>query len=171
MKTLKSTTIMLLVSLLMGSGCSKDDLTPKTHKGANTLSCRVNGKVFTAKTIWVFGGINGTEATYRDNTIYINASGPGILDQYDSIEITLENPSNNKIYNIPDGILLNTKPVSCSYTLDEDYVGLGPAYFKITYFDGKIVAGEFSFRGVDDENTKKEISITNGRFDIQITTK
>jgi hypothetical protein len=176
MKTLKSTTIILLGSLLMGRGCSKDDLTPKTHKGANTLSCRVNGKVFTAKYMGLFGGVEGVKAHYLDNTIFISAGGPGIFDKYDIIYFSLENPSIGKVYTISDENILEGKPVSCSYVMDDNYDGYGPAYFKITYFDSQIVAGEFSFKAIADkysnpQNIGKIISIMDGRFDIQITSK
>jgi hypothetical protein len=173
MKNLKAIAAMLLGSLLLGCGCSKDDLTPKTQKGANTLSCKVNGKVFTAKVMWVFGGLNGVRAHFHDNVVYIDGSGQNPINgKYGRIGFALPAPYTGKVYSFPEKTEQRL-PLYCDTTLgnreDGIFYGYGPALFKITYFDGKIVAGEFSFRGIADEDNKAEISISDGRFDIKIT--
>lgn len=176
MKNLKAIAAMLLGSLLLGCGCSKDDLTPKTQKGANTLSCKVNGKVFTAKPMWVYGGGYYVQAHLIDNilTIYATGSNPFVNNDQGSISFSLESPKLGKVYSFPEKTT-NRITLFCDAILgsreDGIFYGFGPAFFKITYLSDKVVAGEFSFRGVDDKNTKKEISITDGRFDIQITSK
>jgi len=47
MKSFKLFMYVPLLILFIQSSCKKDNLTPETATGANTFSCKVNGKVYT----------------------------------------------------------------------------------------------------------------------------
>ncbi|HEX8356504.1 MAG TPA: hypothetical protein VF610_03795 [Segetibacter sp.] len=47
MKNISTKLLIIFLSFLLILSCKKDGLTKATEKGANTFSCKINGKVFT----------------------------------------------------------------------------------------------------------------------------
>jgi len=174
MKYFKLSIILLLLAF---SSCKKDPnkgLTPETQTGANTLSCKINGKLFTPKQS-LFGPVPLTgriekkisterrilfiEAIYNDITasrININ-----IDNFYGTGRYNLDYPNINGYteyvyeYNQPNKIIYSSKSTNIGYV-------------NITKASDNIVSGTFEFTLSELNNTSNTISVTSGRFDIPL---
>ena len=164
--------LLFFVVLLTTLSCNKDGLTKATHKGANTFSCKVNGKIF--KPISVGGLFNDNPVlSIRNNAEY--DFGIDADNQETSESIDLENPfikktgvykfqadhPNRGIYTYNIIVNINDPGV---YTTDSTDTG----ELTITHCDtiNHIYSGTFYFTA-KDPNTGKAISVTDGRFDLK----
>jgi len=137
------------------------------HTGENILTCYVNGSPLI---------ISG----YQTSPCFL-CTGNGVEYSY-----LISNISSFFIYgeqgNIQIGFDFNYNGTPCEYAILVDttvaYPSFMAAYYNdfhsiytnpgtvdITYFDGKIVAGTFSFDAVDSGNV---VHITDGEFDINV---
>jgi Family of unknown function (DUF6252) len=162
--------------LLLVLACKKDDLPKPTQIGADTLGCKVNGKV------WIPDGVPGVppippvSGGYQyKNEVYIRAyKGKGNTDQ--TIKIFLKNVTKPGIYslNYDTGYF----PQAASPENHATYSSRYPDSFygttaqvggtvTITRADtvAKIVSGTFSFTAVDKDGN--QVKITSGRFDVR----
>jgi len=164
---------LLLVFIILFS-CKKSNNTNQLpvlgHTGENILACNVNGSPFiisgymTAPAL--LSSVNGVEYSYlvsntpsffiygvQKNTnikiwFYFNYNGtPSIYNFY--FDTTLVNP------------FIQYGGGYSGY----ETTSTNPGTVDITYFDGKIVAGTFSFDAFDSSAV---VHITNGEFDINI---
>ncbi len=154
--------------LLIILGCNKDGLTKATQKGANTFSCKVNGKVF--KPIYVGGLFNSSPVLSSRNNAQYDFS-VSADNQETSESIALENPYIQKtgIYKLyadyPNrGVYSGSIIDPGWYVTDSIYVG----ELTITRCDNlnHIYSGTFFFTA-KDPNTGRTINVTDGRFDVK----
>lgn len=158
--------------LLTIVSCSKDDLTKETQKGANTFSCKVNGKIF--KPVYVGGLFNNNPVlSVRNDTQ--EGFGISAANQETSEDIAIENPyikktgvyklqadhPNRGIYDYTIIVTVNDPGV---YTTDSTNTG----ELTITRCDttNHIYSGTFYFTA-KDPTTSKTVSVTDGRFDLK----
>ncbi|HRO45186.1 DUF6252 family protein [Agriterribacter sp.] len=160
--------LLIFGALFITLGCNKDGLTKATQKGANTFSCKVNGKVF--KPFFVGGLFNSSPVLSARNNSQYNFS-ISAKNQETSQSVALENPYIQKtgIYklyaNHPNrGIYSGSTIEPGWYTTDSVHVG----ELTITRCDNlnHIYSGTFFFTA-KDPNTGKTINVTDGRFDVK----
>lgn len=161
--------VLLIGTMCLNLSCKKEKLTKATETGANTFSCKVDGKVFLPKksASW-FGG---------EPVFVSNLPGNGFVVKGDqnngsrgfsySISIVMPYLTQTGTYE------LSTYP----YGMYDVRVSTGPRYMTnathtgtvtITRCDltNRIYSGTFAFTAVDD-STGKVITITKGRFDVK----
>ena len=148
--------------------CKKDGLTKPTQKGANTFSCKVNGKVF--KPVYTGGLFNNNKVLSVRNNAQYNFS-ISADNQETSESVSLENPYIKttgvyKLYaNHPNrGVYSRSIPESGWFITDSSHIG----ELTITRCDtiNRIYSGTFFFTA-RDPNSGKTITITDGRFDVK----
>ena len=167
---------MTLAALLplIGVACKEKtpdpELPPLAHEGKNIMGCKINGKVWQTSGSSTFNSPDGVFSGFFAFDSTLNISGNAKEKTGYNIEL---NPKyNGKIgtYN-----LRNKYPYKAHLT---DYnvqqvVMAGIEYYtdslhtgsvKVTYYNGKIVAGTFEFDAVNDAG--EVVHVTEGRFDI-----
>jgi hypothetical protein len=167
----------LLFASLFVAGCKKDNATstiilpPPSHNGSDVIAFMANKKVIILSGPLTYISPGVSYRLYGDSTVYISASSTANPNYSISIRC-----------NINYGNILGTYPiVSSPYPLSAEFddfssgtVATGSNQFKvdsthtgnitITYYDGTILAGTFSFDAVNADDSV--IHITNGEFDI-----
>ncbi len=149
--------------------CKKDKLTKATQIGANTFSCKIDGKVFRSpENGELFGGKPVFVSNLPiDGFTLIGKSPPGDngLKTYILIKLPYLKASGNYSLSIyPYG----------QYKID---YGGGPLYhtnaahtgaINITRCDtvNRIYSGTFYFTAIND-STNKVVKVTDGRFDVK----
>jgi hypothetical protein len=175
-------TLCFCFILLLFCTCKKnevDALPPLTMEGKNTFGCLIDGKAYVPNggsgynaDKAVDGGYQG-ELTWKDikNCVWIqtnNKDGSGMDIWLRNVERIGDYPLNFDTGVSPAVIL----PKNYGY-----YYGKNYNYITTTQYTGKVnivradtinkvVSGTFEFTGYDS-NTKRTISITDGRFDIK----
>lgn len=164
--------IITAITLLMltAAACKKDNLTKETQTGANTFSCKVNGKVFTPCNGGLFSGGPSLYGHYSNNftTIYIGADCTREYP-FEFINIEIDNFHGIGEYLLSD--LNNFCTYRVSNPVDKYY------YSKITQ-NGKVIitkddrinsilSGTFEFTGADKTNPSDIVTVSAGRFDIK----
>jgi hypothetical protein len=161
--------ILVLCTVFLGSSCKKDKLTKETQTGANTFSCKVDGKIFKSPEN---GELFGGKPVFVSNlpTDGFTILGKGPRDDYGiKAFILIKLP-----YLKATGTYQLNNYFNGQYKIN--YAG-GPLYktndshtgaVNITRCDtvNKIYSGTFSFNAIDD-NTGKVVNITDGRFDVK----
>lgn len=170
MKTLKK--IMLGLAVLLSTfSCKKEKLTKETQTGANTFSCKINGKVYVAKSDLFspafYGGFYRRENNIKELSL---AAAVRNSDNAYSVTLKIPNITGIGIYKLEDINLCKIEPLP--YTIDGKKYStknLGEGIINITYvdYDKNIISGTFSFTAVNLKDSNDQISITDGRFDIQ----
>ena len=170
----------ILFCFILFGGCKKETPLPQaTQTGANTLGCRINGKVWVAedsddlfnRAFGVEGGYQGAIIDSIPNCIWLLAR------RNDRTFLHLFVRKVNRLGVYPLNLSTDARPgalVPYSYGL---YYGsskefmTGPGHtgtVTVTRADtvNKIIAGTFEFTGYDPK-TKQTISISEGRFDVK----
>lgn len=172
---MKNSKILLLLILISGSFlcCKKERLTKATQNGANTFSCKIDGKVFVAKVVYSVPTMPGLSASYSLNTKKFEIYA---IEPRDKSENGLTRDVNIEIYDPKQGTnLLNSKDlgqvvISEYNQLDRYYLTSNTinGSVTITKFDTSthVISGSFSFRATHRTNPNSIIKITDGRFDI-----
>ncbi|MBX3239203.1 MAG: hypothetical protein KIT80_10505 [Chitinophagaceae bacterium] len=162
----------LLLLLLFTPACKKDGLTKETQKGANTLSCKVDGKTFKAcykLTIGgpdvpaLGGGVSAIDNRWRATVFAENQCDErrgGILIEISDFtgvgEYSLAEPGNRARYRDRG-----------SYYYQSVHTKKGKIVITKDDRSKKILSGTFEFSGEDrNSNPGKIVEITSGRFDI-----
>jgi hypothetical protein len=159
---------ILLLSTTLTTSCNKDKLTKETQEGKNTLSCKVNGKVFIAEHDRPSSGPamfanlvldqNGINATvYGINTVtYPNREINIIIEDFKGVGTYVTSGSDSY----------------CEYSEfpQAQYSTMisGSGTIHITKDDrsAKILSGTFEFVAGNKNNSGTQVEITLGRFDI-----
>ena len=170
----------ILFCFILFGGCKKETPLPQaTQTGANTLGCKVNGKVWVAEDSdemfnRTFGVEGGYEFAYIDtirNNIWIQAR----RNDRTFLHLFVRQVDKPGVY--PLRLATGAAPgaiVPYSYGLYYDSSKefmTGPGHtgsVTVTRADtvNKIIAGTFEFTGYDPK-TKQTISVTEGRFDVK----
>ncbi|ANH59763.1 hypothetical protein [Dokdonia donghaensis] len=182
---MKRTFFLLLLASLFLINCNNDDngddgptdpldeLPAATQTGAQTLGCLINGEPFIPSNF----GNSAPNAFYQfvdgAYTLSISASSGG-GDSFQSILIgTIDNPQiidENSSYELISCALPNYCGELTSFP-DEliavNSQNSNPGLLTITRFDESIISGTFAFTVLDNDGN--EITITDGRFDLNYT--
>ena len=160
--------LLILIVLVSNLSCKKDGLTKATQVGANTFSCKINGKVF--KPVYIGGLFNNNNVLSVRNNAQYNFS-ISADNQETSESVSLENPyiKATGVYklfaNHPNrGVYSRSIPESGWFVTDSSHVG----ELIMTRCDtvNRIYSGTFYFTA-RDPNSGKTITITEGRFDVK----
>lgn len=165
-KTLKYLSVLLLCPVLLAGSCKKGEaLTKETQTGANTFSCKINGKVFKPAATGLLAG-NALFRTYDQNSKTLGVYAKNVDNKpYKRVYLTIENYRGEGLYNI------NLGNVYCEYREESldiiRFLGY-EGYIKITKDDqaNRILAGTFEFKAEKMDNPNETVNITDGRFDI-----
>ena len=174
---MKNILLRLLYLTLFVSGCNKDNnsgtivLPPPSHNGSDVIAFIANKQVIIFQGPLTFLTPGVAYRLYGDSTVLISASSFATPNYSISIRC-----------NINANDMLGTYPiVSYPYPLHAEFddfsngtLATGSNQFKvdsthtgsitITYYDGTILAGTFSFDAVNANDSV--IHIINGEFDI-----
>ncbi|WP_299291989.1 hypothetical protein [uncultured Mucilaginibacter sp.] len=161
-KPLKTLLLFLFFLPLLYS-CNKEKLTKPTQTGANTFSCKINGKVYVAKTSLfspgLTGGLSGVSGRYAFdvNALVYNSSNTSYVIGM------LVSP------NISEGVYpVGYCTVGLSGSNDITYKS-NSAIINFTHIDyaQRIISGTFSFDAINTANTNDILHVTDGRFDMK----
>ena len=176
----KYSIFIMLLAFTSCSSCKKDSILPSaTQSGANTFGCKVNGE------IWIpdgRGGINGVKAI--DNVFTGVGSDPKVylwLTTYKSdgstLHLYLKDP-----YNVGTYYLNKNTGIRPNIIFPDDYgfFSKGRYYITDSLHLGKItiiksdiynglIAGTFEYTA-SNPITKETVTVTEGRFDIDVKT-
>lgn len=173
MKNFSTRLLFLFISLHLILSCKKDCLTKATQNGANTFSCKINGKVFQpCKDEGLFGSpslyggvsVNAIDIarvtgkcynTYPQQNISIELSnfhGEG--------EYLFSNSNNNGTYTEYIPVL----PLVHSYK--SSYTTTGKVIITKDDRTNFILSGSFEFTAANKDSTNDIVTITDGHFDI-----
>jgi Family of unknown function (DUF6252) len=164
--------LMLLLFPILLSGCKKDEgLTKATQEGANTFSCKVDGKLYKAQ----IEGISFSGAT------------PITVHNFETDGFTLSTIDSRVGESVVTRILIQLPYLQTTGSYE---LSAFPSYgqYKLNYSTAplyrtnathtgvvnisrcdvvkEIYSGTFSFTAVD-QNTGEVIKITDGRFDVK----
>jgi hypothetical protein len=174
MKIFSTRLLFLIIPLTLILSCKKDGLTKATQNGANTFSCKINGKAFQpcrdevlfgSPSLW--GGVSISAITIARVTakcFYTNFPKRDIsieLSDFHGLgEYPLSDPNNRGIYNEYIPVLPLIKTYESLYTTTGKII--------ITKDDRTnfILSGTFEFKAANKDNTNDIITITDGGFDI-----
>ncbi len=157
--------LLAVVPFLFGASCKKaEKLTPETQTGANTFSCKINGKVYKTKDNLFSPGIVGGLAGRPENySFFVEA----VMYNGEKADYTLSmriapNISTLGKYNISSGDLVYHNGNDIIYNQNSGIINL-------TYIDfaQNITSGNFSFSAVNSSIPNDVITVTEGRFDIK----
>lgn len=163
----------LMMFILFSSffSCSKDKLTRATQTGANTFSCKIDGKVFKPSESGglSFGGppITVYNLHYNGFTLLASFNRTDNGQSPKDIVINLHYLRSIGIYDLniyPNAIYRYSYAYGPEYHTNNTYIG----QINITRCDtiNKIYSGTFFFKAVDD-STGKVVNVTDGRFDVK----
>ncbi|MEJ7780591.1 MAG: DUF6252 family protein [Daejeonella sp.] len=167
MKSLKNIAIAILTILVITS-CKKDDgLTKPTQIGANTFSCKINGKTFVTKST-LFGPDPIFVGYYTGaNPRFIIEGSNNSSQPYISIRMEVDGIITKGTY------MLENSPTfgSLEYRYPNDlYKTTSGQKGEVTFTrvdpSAKIYSGTFSFSAVNSAGGI--INVTNGRFDVKV---
>jgi len=167
MKPIQFILFMLCMVLLCGTSCEKEikewtELPPETQKGANTIGCLVDGKLWATSKLPGIYKFPPMKAEYRDygNTIHLDFYAEG---KEGIVGFTLVNPilgaNNAKVY-----CKFNLFP-KCTIMVDD----IGGLYITKMDLDNKILSGRFAFDVPCKKDTTKLLHVTEGRFDLYMS--
>ena len=168
----------LILIILIGFcflSCQKEKLTKETQTGANTLSCKINGKIYTAKTDLFspkFTGGFHTNNLIGSGELSLFAS----IGSYDSssqqFDLRMKFPKINHlgIYSLDQSNFFEISKLP--YTIDgKPYTTIvsNNGTLNITFIDysKRIISGTFSFTAINTKDNSDKLVISEGRFDIQ----
>ena len=167
---MKTKLILFALSLQLFVACNKDDdkpqnpidqLPPATQTGANTFGCLINGEPF------VVSNTSNQTAIYQGGVLQIGGS----IDNSDmDVNIILrisESISINTIYSLTNITFNQSLFINNGNGCYYDFANTISGSVTITNFDQTnfIISGTFNFS--TETNECENITITNGRFDLQ----
>ncbi|MCO4291439.1 DUF6252 family protein [Solitalea sp. MAHUQ-68] len=166
MKNLFIKSLITAGFLLVLSSCQKNDDEPQeTQTGANTMSCKIDGKRWKATpcNVCINGG-SGLEVFFDET---INTFG-----------IDGQMSENNKLKTIRIYIPLLIKTNTLSENNFAFYAELNKEFKTNNTYQGtviitkldrakKIISGRFEFTGIDTFNPSDSVKVTEGLFDVK----
>ena len=160
---------MLLIFAIALSACEKEKLTKETQSGENTFSCKINGKVYKAKTDLFSEAITGGIYLRQTSKYELSIAGSMYngrksdyvvgfrIPEFTSVGIFNLAPENmGYVYLDMNGTQYNTK-----------FGKEGNINIKFLDYSRKICSGTFEFVATNTNDPNDKIYITDGRFDIK----
>lgn len=175
MKLIGKHFLLSLLSLsLIFCSCKKEKLTKATQNGANTLSCKINGKVYVARTDLFSPAFTGgyyTSPLNNTGKLSLSANVRNGKDESEykiSLEIPFINTSGVYDLNKSNYCEVDPLPITINATTYSTR-NLGSGQVTITYIDygNRILSGTFSFIAVSNKDPNEKVTVSSGRFDIQ----
>ncbi len=164
-KPLKTFSLFLIILTLLIS-CNKEKLTKPTHTGAQTFSCKINGKIYASGSGHFYpdltGGLSGTPGNYLffcGADMYKDNSAISALY---SITMTVNPNVTEGQFNISYGGITYHNG---NYTYYE--IKSGGVDFTFIDLAQKITSGTFSFTAVNKADPNDVITVSEGRFDMK----
>lgn len=171
--------VLLLVSFI---SCKKnvDELPPATQNGANTFGCRIDGSIWVPQKNAIFPGAAILEARQLpDKNLFINARNFASSPNETEFEIFIQNMTGPGTYtfnttltdpsataNYVYYVKRNINPIN-EWMTSADYTGT----VTITAYSDtslRFVSGTFQLQAINLYNNPQPITVTEGRFDVQI---
>jgi hypothetical protein len=148
--------------------CSKDKLSRATETGANTFSCKIDGKVFKpTESVGIFSSehlwIRNSAVT--GFTLYANSNGTELIPREVGINLFhIKSKGTYDLGNNPYAFYMLSYSGGPQYYTNRSHTGK----VKITRCDtiNKIYSGTFFFKAIDD-STGVVVNVTDGRFDVK----
>lgn len=172
MKAIKlSTLFVFLLLTVVQSSCNKEKLTTATQVGANTFSCKVNGKVYVASSDLFSPAFSGGFYRSSDITGEFRLSS-AIRTKDNAYDLRIEIPIIDRLgvyrLNELNFCLINPLPITIGGKLYSSKLS-NDGEINITYIDyqSHILSGTFSFTAINTNDPSDQLLITDGRFDIQ----
>lgn len=168
LNTIKPSTYLLLLTVLLLSACTKSDSAITTKPDGDYVTCKIDGKEFTseiaAASYSTFNELGGTFTSFAITGMTIDG------EQF--VNISILNPVEGKTYtlhefNIEDE--WNLTSITVATALDENYTaqwGIGSGTIKLEHFNKKSASGTFSAVVEHEDVANKTISITDGKFSV-----
>lgn len=144
-----------------------DSLSDLTFEGANTLTCLVNGKKFSAKPkSSLIGVFKPNLSIYYDSVLLIQALDRETLS---GNQLTLTAHMNPSAFAFPLYYLESlwyTRYIDLQGDSEKEFriIDSEPNYLRIIAMDSEIVVGTFAFTAVSENGDT--VRISDGRFDI-----
>ena len=174
---MKNSKIVLLLILISGSFlcCKKERLTKATQNGANTFSCKVDGKVFIPADVITVPVIPGLISFYDETgSGYFELRATENKDEHKG---GLRRTLLFKIFNLKSGTNSLNEQNKVSVKISVDNNQLDKSYetnnttggiLTITRLDTNqnIISGTFSFVAAPRQINSQNLQVTEGRFDI-----
>ncbi len=161
------------------AACKKEDgLTKETDNGANTFSCKVNGKIYIPK-VALFAG-NPIYCQYykslgsEEYKLIIGTTNPDAPVQHVRIEITgIKSTGTYSVGAQNSYYCLGTYELnvggynSTANRFETDNHNNGSVIISKLDTINKIVSGRFEFEATNTDNDTEIAKITSGRFDLK----
>lgn len=168
MKILKISLLLLTFFFFLLTACKKEKLTKETQIGANTFSCKINGKVYVAKSELFSKGLIGSITNYNGKQRFSVGSVMYHGDESGyAVWLSISDFVSTGIYDLNEetGRVEKTKTPTADYTSRPN----GRGTLNVKYWDrnNRIIAGTFEFVAVNINNPNETITITEGRFDLK----
>jgi hypothetical protein len=173
MKIFSTRLLFVFISFSLILSCKKDGLTKATQNGANTFSCKINGKAFQpcrdeglfgSPSLW--GGVSISAMTIASINAKCNNNFPKktisieLSNFHGEGEYLLSDPNNNGSYTEYIPVLPLVRVYESPATTAGKVI--------ITKDDraNYILSGTFEFTAANTDSTNDIVTITDGRFDI-----
>ena len=169
MKKLTFFTLLLSCFLL---SCEKEKLTKVTHIGANTFSCKVDGKVYVASSELFSPAFTGGFYNSTNNNGSLSLFSTVRSKDNNGYDILIKIPVINRlgIYNLnsinfnevnPLPITINGNVYSTKNT------NIGEVTITFIDYEKRILSGTFFFTAINTKDNSDQLVVSEGRFDIQ----
>lgn len=168
------------LSFWLFTACNKepDELPPATQTGANTFGAKIDGKKWVPRGFGIFPASNLLEARFITPTsIIINARNFGSSPNETEFELLISDVTGPGTYLLNNNVTLPAY-VSYGYYFKRRFTPTDEWLTSSTYTGtvtitkldvvAKIISGTFEFNAISIFDTPLTISVTEGRFDIEL---
>lgn len=158
--------LLSILTIFFSASCKKGEkLTPETQTGANTFSCKINGKVYIPENDFSVKAIS--VAFYNNTDFEVGANGT----QYDpprNLSIHIKNILSEGTYLLD---FTQSRYVTYYISGTNNYHSkiLNSGKVTITKLDRnqRIISGRFDFQLTNEKNSAETLNVTDGRFDVK----
>jgi hypothetical protein len=160
---------LLLIVAITAGACKKEKLTPETQTGANTFSCKINGKVYKSKSDFLSQGLVGS-ISINKNGIYTFSIGSVMYRGDESgyaVGLLVSDFVGARIYDLRVETGYVDKTTSPTQHYSSKTNGSGSLNVEYLNKEAKIISGTFEFVAANIKNPNETINITEGRFDLK----
>lgn len=173
--------LFVCLSVFLFSSCNKkvDELPPATQTGANTFGAKVDGSFWVPR---AFGPINvNTILEVRiigGQDYYIHARNYASSPTETEFEFFLKGVTTPGTYQLNTNVSYPSSAASYGYYIKRKLTPLNQWITSATHTGSvtitkvdlteRIIAGTFNFTAADISDPAKQVSISEGRFDLKI---
>jgi hypothetical protein len=172
----------LLLAAITTVSCKKqiDELPEETGTGANTFGAKINGELWGPLKFGVAATTPILEAHFAGNNSFrVVARNFGSSPKESEMEIYLHNITEAGTYTLNQTTAIFPRAsASYAYYVERKFHPTNEWITTLQYtgmvtltrldIPAKIIAGRFEFRAINSGATPEPITVTEGRFDVQI---